>query len=133
MKTSLFKASEIQNFKVDEFKILAKWFSFIECWTFEENKTNQSWVGLHTHYFWCNTHWNFPKLSNFWRRAALNGAVLFSTLNAEIQCSMSTDKNMTAYFVASTLCMYSWRYCRDAYLILDGWLWKDISVREISS
>lgn len=30
-----------------------------------KNNTNQSWVGLHTHYFWCNIYWNFPMLSVF--------------------------------------------------------------------
>lgn len=78
-------------------------FSFNKCWTFKENNKNQSCVGLHTHHFWCNTHWCLPKLSHFWRRAAPNGAENRMP-NSEFQCRMSTDKsmNMNVYFAAST-------------------------------
>lgn len=77
MKTSLFKASEIQN--VDDLGLMdlglqLSDLALVSAELLRKNNTNQSLVGLHTHYFWCNTHWNFPKLSDFWRRAPLNDA-----------------------------------------------------------
>lgn len=65
-----------------------------------KNNTKQSGVGLHTHYFWCNIHWNFPMLSGFWR-TALNDAEN-SILISEFQYSKSTDKNMNPHSVACT-------------------------------
>lgn len=102
MKTFLFKASEIQNVRADEFRITAKWFSLSKCLTFKENNTNQSLVGLHTHYFGVIHTEIFLNLLIFEEELhwMLQKTVCWTW---EFQCNMTTDKSMNVYYVPSTL------------------------------
>lgn len=69
LKLLKYRMSELMNLRLQLSDL-----ALVSAELLRKNNTNQSLVGLHTHYFWCNTHWNFPRLSDFWRRAPLNAA-----------------------------------------------------------